>query len=118
MERWRGLHALLLNKYYVDDLYGATIVRGTFASARELWRADQRIIDGFVNAWGVVTRVLAWMSHLFDKLAVDGAVNAAGWSAGEGSFFVRRGQTGLVQNYALVILVGICGFLTLYLLAR
>ena len=118
MERWRGLHALLLNQYYVDDLYGATIVRGTFASARELWRADQRIIDGFVNAWGVVTRVLAWMSHLFDKLAVDGAVNATGWSAGEGSFFVRRGQTGLVQNYALVILVGICGFLTLYLLAR
>jgi NADH-quinone oxidoreductase subunit L len=117
-ERWSGLHALLVNKYYVDDLYGATIVRGTFAAARELWRVDLRFIDGFVNAWGVVTRVLAWVSHMIDKLGVDGAVNATGWSAGEGSFLVRRGQTGLVQNYALVIILGIFGFLTLYLLAR
>jgi NADH-quinone oxidoreductase subunit L len=117
-ERWSGLHALLVNKYYVDDLYGATIVRGTFAAARELWRVDLRFIDGFVNAWGVGTRVVAWISHMIDKLGVDGAVNAAGWSAGEGSFLVRRGQTGLVQNYALAIIFGIFGFLTLYLLAR
>ena len=34
-ERWSGVHALLLNKYYVDDLYDATIVRGTFGAARE-----------------------------------------------------------------------------------
>jgi NADH-quinone oxidoreductase subunit L len=117
-EQFSGLHALLLNKYYVDDLYGATIVRGTFAAAREFWRVDLRLIDGFVNAWGVGTRVLAWISHLIDKVGVDGAVNATGWSAGEGSFLVRRGQTGLVQNYALVIILGIFGFLTLYLVAR
>jgi len=98
-------------------LYGATIVRGTFASARELWRVDLRLIDGFVNAWGAGTRVLAWISHMFDKVAVDGAVNATGWSAGEGSFIVRRVQTGLVQNYALIILVGVCAFLTLYMLS-
>lgn len=117
-ERLSGLHALLLNQYYVDDLYDATIVHGTFASARELWRVDLRFIDGFVNAWGVTTRVLAWISHMIDKLGVDGAVNATGWSAGESSFLVRRGQTGLVQNYALAIIFGIFGFLTLYLLAR
>jgi NADH-quinone oxidoreductase subunit L len=117
-EQWDGLHALLLNKYYLDELYGATIVRGTFVSARELWRVDVRLIDGFVNAWGVIARVLAWISHMIDKLAVDGVVNATGWSAGEGSYFVRRGQTGLVQNYALVILLGVFGFLTVYLLLR
>jgi NADH-quinone oxidoreductase subunit L len=117
-DRWSGLHALLQNQYYLDDLYGATIVRGTFASARELWRVDRRLIDGFVNAWGVGTRVLAWISHMIDKLAVDGAVNATGWGAGEGSFLVRRGQTGLVQNYALLIILGLFVFLTLYLIAR
>jgi NADH-quinone oxidoreductase subunit L len=117
-ERWSGLHALLLNTFYVDDLYGATIVRGTFAGARECWRMDRRVIDGFVNAWGVGARVLAWISQMIDKLAIDGAVNAAGWSAGEGSFLVRRGQTGLVQNYALAIILGIFAFLTLYLAAR
>ena len=51
-------------------------------------------------------------------MAVDGAVNATGWSAGEGSFLVRRGQTGLVQNYALLIILGVFAFLTLYLVAR
>ncbi len=116
-ERSSALHALLVNDYYVDDLYHATIVRGTFAAAREFWRVDLRVIDAFVNAWGIGTRVLAWISHIVDKLGVDGAVNATGWTAGEGSFLVRRGQTGLVQNYALLILVGVCAFLTLYMLA-
>jgi hypothetical protein len=71
-----------------------------------------------VNGWGWATRILAWLSYLFDKVAVDGLVNAVGWSAGEGSFLVRRGQTGLVQNYALLIVLGVCMFLTVYLIAR
>ena len=91
---------------------------GTFAAAREFLRMDLRLIDAFVNAGGAGTRVLAWISHMIDKLAVDGAVNATGWSAGEGSFLVRRRQTGLVQNYALAIILGVFGFLTMYLLAR
>jgi NADH-quinone oxidoreductase subunit L len=116
--RWPGVYTLLLNKYYVDELYGATVIRGTWAFARELWHFDERVIDGVVNGWGWATRILAWLSHLFDKVAVDGLVNAVGWSAGEGSFLVRRGQTGLVQNYALLIVLGVCMFLTVYLIAR
>jgi hypothetical protein len=55
---------------------------------------------------------------MFDKVAVDGVVNAVGWSADEGSYAVRRGQTGLVQNYALLIVLGVCVFLSVYLIAR
>jgi NADH-quinone oxidoreductase subunit L len=114
--RWPGVHALLLNRYYVDDFYRATLIRSSFASARGLWRFDNRVVDGLVNAWGSVTRVLAWISHMFDKVFVDGLVNGVGWSAGEGSVLVRRTQTGLVQNYALLIVLGVCAFLTIYLL--
>ena len=116
-ERWRGLHRLLLNKYYVDEVYDATVVSATTSSARGLWRVDAVVVDGFVNAWGWLTQIAAWFSHMFDKYIVDGVVNLLGWSAGEGSYAVRRVQTGLVQNYALMMLAGVFVLLTVYLLA-
>ena len=117
-ERWRGLYSLLLNKYYVDEVYDATVVRGTSRSAQGLWVFDDRVVDGIVNAWGWLTQIAAWFSHMLDKYVVDGLVNFVGWTASEGSFSLRRLQTGLVQNYALMMLVGLFVFLTVYLLAR
>jgi NADH-quinone oxidoreductase subunit L len=116
--RWPGAHALLFHKYYVDELYDATVIRGTTSSARGLWGFDRIVVDGAVDGSGLVTRLTSWFSHMADKYVVDGAVNLVGWSAGEGSLFVRRLQTGLVQNYALLILVGVFLFLTIYLIAR
>ena len=116
-ERWRGLHRLLLNKYYIDEVYDATVVSATTSSARGLWRVDAVVVDGFVNAWGWLTQIAAWFSHMFDKYIVDGVVNLLGWSAGEGSYAFRRIQTGLVQNYALMMLAGVFVLLTVYLLA-
>ena len=84
--RWRGLHRLLLNKYYVDEIYDATVVRATASGARGLWMFDARVVDGIVNAWGWLTQIAAWISHMFDKYVVDGLVNLLGWSAGEGSY--------------------------------
>jgi NADH-quinone oxidoreductase subunit L len=115
--RWRGLHTLLLNKYYVDELYDATVVRATASGARGLWRVDARVVDGAVNAWAWIAQIAAWFSHMFDKYIVDGLVNLLGWMAGEGSYALRRVQTGLMQNYALMMLAGVFVLLTVYLLA-
>jgi len=74
------LHRILANKYYVDEIYDALIVRpvGAF-SRRFLWRVvDVWIIDGIVNLVGTASRVA--------------------------SYFVRFLQVGSVQAYALVIL--------------
>ena len=116
--RFRGVHAMLFNKYYVDELYDATAIRGTLSSGRGLWTFDRTVVDGAVNGSGWLTRLSAWASHMFDKYVVDGLVNLVGWTAGQGSFFVRRLQTGLVQNYALLMIFGVFAFLTLYLIAR
>ena len=116
--RWQGAHALLQNKYYLDELYLATIVRGTMAAARGAFSFDRRVVDAAVNACGWVTLIAAWLSHMFDKHVVDGVVNLAGWTAGRGSFLVRRLQTGLIQNYALIIVLGLFAFLTVFLFAR
>jgi NADH-quinone oxidoreductase subunit L len=116
--RWRGAHSLLYNKYFVDELYDATAIRGTFAAARGLFTFDRRVVDGAVNGSAWLTQIASWLSHMSDKYVVDGAVNLVAWTAGRGSFLVRRIQTGLVQNYALLMVVGIFAFLTVFLLAR
>jgi NADH-quinone oxidoreductase subunit L len=113
-----GVHRLLLNKYYVDELYGATVIAGTFNGAGALWAVDRTVVDGAVNAWGKVTLVSAWLSGLTDRAIVDGAVNLVGWIVQESSHAFRRVQTGLVQNYALLMLFGIFAFVSVYLFVR
>jgi NADH-quinone oxidoreductase subunit L len=116
--RWAGAHRLLSNKYYVDELYDATVVAGTRSSAQSLWSVDRNVVDGAVNGTGWVTVISAWFSGLTDRHVVDGAVNLVGWTAHESSFWFRRFQTGLVQNYALLMLFGVFAFVSVYLFLR
>ena len=115
---WAGAHRVLTNKYYVDEAYDATVVKGTVASARGLWTVDRTVVDGAVNGTGWLTRTLSWVSHVLDKYVVDGLVNLVGWVCTEGSYVFRRGQTGLIQNYAVATLFGVFTFVTLYLIVR
>jgi NADH-quinone oxidoreductase subunit L len=116
--RWSGLYRVLLNKYYVDELYDATVISGTFASGRGLWTFDRKVVDGAVNGSGWLTIISAWFSSLTDRTVVDGLVNLVGRVAEEGSFWFRRIQTGLVQNYAMLMLFGIFAFVSIYLFMR
>src|SRR5262249_41461003 len=112
-ERWAGAHRLLLNKYYVDELYNATIVAGTMGSGRKLWTVDRNVVDGAVNGTSWVTVISSWFSGLTDRTVVDGVVNFVGWIVQESSLMFRRFQTGLVQNYALLMLFGIFAFVSI-----
>ena len=82
------------------------MVRGTWASAKGLYKFDAGVIDGAVNGSRHVTVGTAFLSGFFDKYVVDGLVNAVGWILHRGSHFFRRLQTGLVSQYALVVAVG------------
>jgi NADH-quinone oxidoreductase subunit L len=80
---WRLGHAytLVRDKFRVDELYDATVVRLVFGVANvSARRIDPGLIDGAVNGTGLLVR------------ATGGA-----W---------RRLQTGNVQHYALSFLVG------------
>ncbi len=116
--QWSFAHRTLLNKYYVDELYDSTVISGTMASARGLWTVDRNVVDGAVNGSGQATIISAWFSGLTDRTVVDGLVNLAGWIVQESSHVFRRLQTGLVQNYALLMLVGIFVFVSWYLFMR
>ena len=45
-------------------------------------------------------------------------VNLIGWIVQESCHVFRRLQTGLVQNYALLMLLGIFAFVSVYLFMR
>jgi NADH-quinone oxidoreductase subunit L len=115
---WSGAHRVLSNKYYVDELYEATVINGTFAGGRGLWTFDRNVVDGVVNGSGWLTIISAWFSGLTDRTVVDGIVNLVGRICEEGSFWFRKLQTGLVQNYAMWMLVGIFAFVSIYLFIR
>jgi NADH-quinone oxidoreductase subunit L len=117
-ERYAGAHSLLYNKYYVDELYDTAFIKGTMASSVGLWTFDRRVVDGAVNGSGWATVFASWISSLIDRYIVDGAVNLVGRSSQESSFVFRRVQTGLVQNYALLMLAGVFAFVSIYLLVR
>ena len=113
--RWAGPHRVLTNKYYVDEFYDATFVRGTMSGARGLGAFDSAVVDGAVNGTGWLTIAFSWISHVLDKYVVDGIVNLVGWVTKEGSYVFRRVHTGLIQNYAFATLLGVFAFVTWYI---
>jgi NADH-quinone oxidoreductase subunit L len=116
--QWGSAHRVLSNKYYVDELYDATVISGTFGAGRKLWTFDRNVVDGVVNGSGWATIISAWFSGLTDRTLVDGLVNLVGRIVEDGSFWFRRIQTGLVQNYAMLMLFGIFAFVSIYLFMR
>jgi len=118
-EKFWPIHRALENKYWVDELYNATVVRGTLMLSLALWWFDTWIVDGIVNGVRHLTVVLfGHGSNQFDKYVVDGAVNGVGWSAKSGSMMFRRVQSGLVQNYALIMGGGIVLIALVYLFMK
>jgi NADH-quinone oxidoreductase subunit L len=117
-QQFAGAHRTLLNKYYVDELYNGTIISGTMGSGRGLWTFDRNVIDGAVNGTSWLTLFSSWVSSLTDRTIVDGIVNFVGGFIQESSYWFRRVQTGLVQNYALLMLFGVFAFVSVYLLVR
>jgi NADH-quinone oxidoreductase subunit L len=87
----RGPYTLLLNKYYVDEIYLALIVRPL------LW---------------ISTNVL-W--HVVDERVIDGTVNGAATVAREAGGQVRELQSGNARSYATWVVFGAVGFTVLML---
>ena len=81
VDKFKLVYKIIYNKYYVDEIYDATVVNPTVKSSFFLWRViDVRVIDGFVNGVGRLVELKSEVLRLF--------------------------QTGYVRNYALSMLFG------------
>jgi len=90
-EKSGGLYTVLLNKYYVDEIYGLLVVKPFVGLSTFFWKiVDVLVIDGFVNG-------LARLGALASDL-------------------LRFVQTGRVRSYATLFAAGVVlviGFLIL-----
>jgi NADH-quinone oxidoreductase subunit L len=89
--RLKAPYELLFNKYYIDELYNL-----------------------------VVTRPLFWISNnvlnrAIDTFVIDGAAEGAGLAVQTSGQVARRVETGNVQHYAFVYLLGALGIVAYYL---
>jgi len=105
--RFKPAHTLLLNKWYVDEIYDFLFVNGLAKGGGSLMaRFDQRVVDGGVNGAGWLMRFSSRLSIWWDTWIVDGAVRFTGFTVKLLSYPVCILQTGRVQAYALVIVAG------------
>jgi NADH-quinone oxidoreductase subunit L len=115
---WAGVHRVLLDKYYVDELYEALVVRGVaLGGGQALFATDRFAVDGGdgevrpglgVNGIAWLCRdIVARLSNFWDKWVVDGLVNATAFVLDGLSYLIRAVQNGLVQSYALSMLIGV-----------
>jgi NADH-quinone oxidoreductase subunit L len=93
VKRFPGLHALFYNKWYFDELYDAVFVKPSLAIGRFLWKkGDGATIDG---------------------LGPDNIAARAQDMAG----ILMRFQSGYLYHYAFVMLVGVAGLVTYFMLS-
>jgi NADH-quinone oxidoreductase subunit L len=111
-ERFSGIlagvpHRVIFNKYYIDEIYEATVIRGTLVVAGILAVFDRVVVDGVVNGAAWVVRQAAVLEGAFDKYIVDGAVNGVGavslWIGAR----ARSVQTGHIYSYLYAIVIGV-----------
>ena len=99
------LYQLLYDKYYVDEIYAATVLAFTLFLTRISAAFDRYVIDYIVDGAATLTRLASRLNGLFDNYVVDGAVNGvARVTIGVGSRF-RQLQTGSINGYLYVIAV-------------
>jgi NADH-quinone oxidoreductase subunit L len=101
---------LLQNKYYVDEIYAATVVKAFLWLRLVLADMDKWIVDGLVNGVGVAVRGVSWVNGKIDSLIVDGLVNLVAEGTLTAGAKLRRVQTGRIQNYVYGLLGGVAFF--------
>lgn len=103
----KPLHTFSFNKWYFDELYAATAIGGTVGLGRVLAWFDLKIIDGFVNLVAAVTRWIGKFIGHFDLGIIDGIVNLTANVTGFFGAVVRKVQTGRIQTYVALAVLGI-----------
>jgi NADH-quinone oxidoreductase subunit L len=115
------LYQVLFNKYFVDEGYDyvftgrrklGPVRLGVMGLGEASSVFDARVIDGTVNGAGWMTRAAGTISNWWDKWIIDGLLvnGPAIILRFPFSYLARLLQWGLVQWYALVMVIGLVGF--------
>jgi NADH-quinone oxidoreductase subunit L len=104
-----GLHPVLKNKYYLDEVYGRVFVRPSqaFSSMVVSQFIDRGIIDGLLHT---IARVFTWIGDflkLLNMWLIDGVGDGIPELVAAVGVWFRRLQTGRIQQYMLLVAVAL-----------
>ncbi len=85
-KRFGGLYPAMVNKFYFDEIY------------------DRFIIQPFNWLGNAVLKP-------FEEKVVEGAVSGTTWSIGSFGEIIRKMQSGLIQNYVVIVSLGVVSLL-------
>jgi NADH-quinone oxidoreductase subunit L len=112
-----NLHTWVSNKYYVDEIYEASVLRPMWAINQTAGEFDNNVIDAAVNQAASGTGRTSQGTGYFDNEAVDGTVNWIGDRVLTTGRVVRRMQSGNIRSYVAAAVAGgvvIMALLTLW----
>jgi len=112
-----GLHRVLKNKYYFDELYDRVFVKPAFWLSETFTSAwmDRKVIDGFLHWVAMITSVIGnALRNYIDKAVINWSGDFVGEGAKRLGRTFRFIQTGHIQQYMIGALVTIAIFSVLF----
>ena len=104
---FRPLYVLLEKRYYIDELYELVVIKLNKGIGRGIALFDKHVIDGAVNLVARLNYLLSHGVRLFDIHVIDALVDLVGVVIKQLGWIFKFSQTGYVQNYLVVVIVGV-----------
>jgi NADH-quinone oxidoreductase subunit L len=112
------IYKLLENKYFIDEIYEATVIRFNAFAAWLCDFADQWIFGGAVLLVKYITVGLAWLYRLTDEYFVNLGFDTGCEALREGGGGLSKLHTGRVQTYLRVIGVALVALIIFLIWGR
>ena len=104
----KPMHSILENKYYIDELYERAFIQPSQWVAQQVNEfIDKGIIDGILHG---IARVTTWIGDLVKVLnswLIDGVGDGIPQAIYDFGGWLRRFQSGRIQQYLLLVLVAV-----------
>jgi len=102
-----ALWVVLRDRFYVDELYGVTIIAFYYWWARVADWFDRRVWGGIVAAVAWVFKMFAQFNRLLDMHGVDGTFDKACEELSTSGGIVSRVENGRAQTYLRILAFGV-----------
>jgi NADH-quinone oxidoreductase subunit L len=104
LERFQPeVFALLRNKYFVDEIYQATVIRFNAWGARACDWLDYWVWNGVVQLFSLLVVGFAWLNRSLDEYVVNPGFDEGCRRLTKGGALMSRLQSGQVQAYLRLI---------------
>jgi len=113
-----AIYKLLENKYFIDEIYEATVIRFNAFAAWLCDFADKWIFGGAVLLVKYLTIGASWLYRLTDENVVNGGFDAGCGSIRGGGGILSRLHSGRVQTYLRIIGVALVALIIFLIWGR